>query len=70
MPYLHPFGNIIYGYEDIFVTLNRPTGLINPTKSNPHFINGSYGKVITNLTKLCVAKPPTFWHASQDLQNS
>jgi hypothetical protein len=50
--------------------VNHPTSLIGPTKSNPHFIYGSLGKVITNLAKFCMAKPPTFWHASQDLQNS
>jgi hypothetical protein len=49
--------------------VNHPIGLIGQTKSSPHFINGSYGKVVTNLTKLCIAKPLALWHASQHLQN-
>jgi hypothetical protein len=49
--------------------VNHPIGLIGSTKSSPHFINGSYGKVVTSLAKLCVAKPLAFWHASKGLQN-
>jgi hypothetical protein len=41
--------------------VNHPIGLIGPTKSKAHFINGSFGKAMTNLTRLCVAKPPTHW---------
>lgn len=41
--------------------VNRPIGLIGPTKSKAHFINGSFGKTMSNLTRLCVAKPPTHW---------
>jgi len=32
-------------------------GIIGPTKSNPHFINGSFGRVVTNLAKPYVANP-------------
>jgi hypothetical protein len=41
--------------------VNRPIGLIGPTKSKAHFINGSFGKTMTNLTRLSVIKPPTHW---------
>jgi hypothetical protein len=44
-------------------------GLIGPTKVNPHFINHSFGKIVTNLTKFYVANPLVLWHASQDMQN-
>jgi len=40
------------------LSVNHPASLIGPTKSNPHFKNGSFGKVVTNLAKLCVSKPP------------
>jgi fumarate reductase subunit D len=50
--------------------VNRPIGLIDATKLNPHFINDSSNKVITNLAKFQEVNPLDLWHASQDLQNS
>ncbi len=44
--------------------------LIGPTKSSPHFINGSSRKLVTSFARLWVANPPILWHASQDLQQS
>lgn len=44
-------------------------GLIGLIKPNPHFINHYSGKVVINLTRLCDAKPPTHWQASQNLQH-
>jgi hypothetical protein len=32
-----------------------PTNLIGPIKSRPRFMNGSFGKVVISLAKLCVA---------------
>jgi hypothetical protein len=49
--------------------VNHLIGLIGQTKSSSHFINRSYGKVITSLAKLCIAFTLVLWHASQDLQN-
>ncbi len=46
--------------------INRSVGLIGPTESNPHFINGYSSKVVTNLNKLYITKPLALWHASQD----
>ncbi len=40
--------------------VNHPTCLIGPTKFSPHFINGSFGKIVISLAKLYIAKPPTF----------
>ncbi len=50
--------------------MNRSASLIGSTKSSPHFINGSFCKIVTSLSKLYVAKPLALGHASQDLQNS
>jgi hypothetical protein len=44
-------------------------GLIGPTKSSPHFINGSYGRLVTSFARLWIANPPVLWHASQDLES-
>jgi hypothetical protein len=44
--------------------VNHPIGLIGPTKLNAHFMNGSFGKIMTNLVKLCVVKPPIHWQTS------
>jgi hypothetical protein len=41
--------------------------LIGPTKSNPHFINGSFGKLVTIFARFLVANPHVLSHASQDL---
>jgi len=43
----------------IFVNLH--VGLIGPTKSSPHFINGYFNKVVISLAKFCVDKPQTLW---------
>jgi hypothetical protein len=37
--------------------VNCLVGLIGPTKSIPHFINGLFGKIVTSLAKFYVAKP-------------
>jgi hypothetical protein len=37
---------------------NFVAGLIGLIKSNPHFKNGSSGKVITNSAKFCVNRLP------------
>jgi hypothetical protein len=44
--------------------------LIGPTKSSPHFINGYFGKLVTNFVRLWLTNPLVFWHASQDLKHS
>jgi hypothetical protein len=44
--------------------------LIGPTKSKPHFMNGSFGKVVNSLAKLYVANLPICWHESHNLQKS
>jgi hypothetical protein len=49
--------------------VNYPIGLIGLIKPNPHFINHSPRKIIINLARLCDAKPPTRWQASQNLQH-
>jgi len=61
----HPFGSMICAYKNVF-SIYKPSSasLIGPTKSNPHFINGYFSKVVISLTKLCVVKLPTLWHAS------
>jgi hypothetical protein len=41
--------------------VNHLVGLVNPTKSSPHFITGSYGKVVTILVRFCGVKPLACW---------
>jgi hypothetical protein len=50
--------------------INHFRGLIGPTKINPHFLNGSFSKIIIILAKFFMANPLILWHASQDLENS
>jgi hypothetical protein len=36
-------------------------GLIGPIKSNPHFLNGYLGKMVTNFAKFCVNMLRALW---------
>jgi hypothetical protein len=44
-------------------------GLMGPTKSNPHFVNGFDGSVVTNFAMPILVKFLIFSHSSKDLQN-
>jgi len=45
--------------------------LLNKSKkSNPHFLNGFSGKLVTSLVKLCFNKLLVLWHWSQVQQYS
>jgi len=55
---------------NMYLFLVYLVNLIGPTKSKPHSMNGSFGRVITCLAKLCVANRLVCWHTSHDLQKS
>jgi hypothetical protein len=52
--YFHPFDNIICNTRIFLNQIYHPTSLMGPIKSNPHFMKGPIGKVLTILAILAI----------------
>jgi hypothetical protein len=48
----HPFGGIISDYQNILFSIYHLVSLMEPMKSNLHFMKGSTSKEIINLVML------------------
>jgi len=62
----HPFGSIISCHQIYLLFAYHPMGFIGPTKSNPHFVNGFDGNVVTNFAMPILVKFVIF-HTHQNI---